>query len=1148
MSAKAPDETAAEEEVTKATRLPRQVTARGGGAVAAGDTASHNATAKGSTVIDNRTFVTVASPAGLGEAELSPAEEHAHVRSYAEQLRVLYGRLDLEVLVPTTEGEHPRMELREVFVPPSVRADPPRVELPVELYRRLVENGELGAPDGSPPLPPGIDQRQWEQARQAYRERPAVALLDALASPEASRIVLLGDPGAGKSTVARYLALTLVSDSSCGPLRVLGDLLPVVVELRRYADADWRDRSFEDFLAHLHAQEGHAPAPALLRHRLRSGDALIVFDGLDELFDPKIRETVTRRITGFTARYPQARVVVTSRVIGYRRHLLDAAGFRHYMIQSLTDEQIKAFTEQWYAAAGQVDFDDADRLQTRLLDAVTGSRPVRELAGNPLLLTILAIIARRQRLPRDRAGVYSHAVNVLITHWDEDTKHLDLAPGIRAIADLDDRDRREMLERLARHMQLGEGGIAGNHVLAEDVEKVFTDYLSETLQLRPAPATTVARAMVNQFRERNFILSRYGSEVYGFVHRAFLEYLAASDIVRRYEQRELSDEDLLDGVFRLRAADPHWREVLLLIVAQTGERFAARAVDVFLDFPDSNHDAPAVPPPVLALHALAEIRRIGRLSDLSVRTAQALVLHLQNNRRPVDDGLDLETPLSLLGQGWIGARHLLRWLHCDATGGSHALYALLTDKEALKAVSLAAPTGQGRASALIQLAVRWAGDPSVRSFVQERAAHEPDPDARSDLLYELAYAWPGNPQLMDFLHERMMHDPHSAVRQSAASIMATVPDKAPQVRALLSGVLANPVYEEELRVSAVVALAYVESASSDGDLGELLTRHALSDTSERVRSAALETLAVLFGHTPATREWLMETIAAAPEEDGSGKALRALASADSNDPGIRQAVLAYANGSSDSDKLREQAMRSFTASYWTKDEDARSVIRTWGSEHPDAVARATVLVELRIHHSDDAEVQDFMIARLSSDPSTPLRRVALERLIQLGQTDAALLPVLQCSAVEDPAEECRTAALKSLCQQWPNRDVRSFVETRAVTDSDSTVRAAARECLAQYWPAQPTPDMLAAALRRRVLEDASHACFDHTCAQLQDSPHRVVRLTAAHLLSTCWANDPRTVPALAAQASKEADAEGRAYIENTITTAVTYAPVYQDLF
>ncbi|MDX3589072.1 NACHT domain-containing protein [Streptomyces europaeiscabiei] len=330
--------------------VPVQVTARGNGAVAADGTASHNATAKGATVYDNRTYVTIAQAEAAHDSVLPPLEAQTHLSAYAEQLRVLYGRLDLEVLIPTAEGEHPRMELHDVFVPPLIRADPPRVELPVELHRRLIENGELGVAEDDLPSLPGLDRQQWERARQAYRERPAVPLLETLASADAKRVVLLGDPGAGKSTVARYLALALTSDCLEGRLERLAGLLPVVVELRRYAEADWRDRSFEDFLSHIHEHERHAPSPALLQRCLDSGRALVVFDGLDELFDRQVRETVTRRITGFAARYPEVRIVITSRVIGYRRHLLDTAGFRHYMLQSLNDEQIETFAAQWYEA------------------------------------------------------------------------------------------------------------------------------------------------------------------------------------------------------------------------------------------------------------------------------------------------------------------------------------------------------------------------------------------------------------------------------------------------------------------------------------------------------------------------------------------------------------------------------------------------------------------------------------------------------------------------------------------------------------------------------------------------------------------------------------------------------------------------------
>ncbi|WP_405987352.1 hypothetical protein [Streptomyces sp. NBC_00872] len=150
-----------------------------------------------------------------------------------------------------------------------------------------------------------------------------------------------------------------------------------------------------------------------------------------------------------------------------------------------------------------------------------------------------------------------------------------------------------------------------------------------------------------------------------------------------------------------------------------------------------------------------------------------------------------------------------------------------------------------------------------------------------------------------------------------------------------------------------------------------------------------------------------------------------------------------------------------------------------------------MLVELRLHHSDNAEARDFMVTRLSRDPSTTLRRVLLllQRLVHIGQNDTALLRVLQRSAIGDRDEQCRAAALESLSRQWKhNGDVRSFVETRPVTGPNNNSRAAARNCLAHYWPTQPTPHTRAAALRRRVLEDASHACFDHALNSYSTHP------------------------------------------------------------
>ncbi|MEU7074538.1 hypothetical protein AB0B30_26570 [Streptomyces narbonensis] len=70
--------------------------------------------------------------------------------AYATRVRQRYGGLDLEVLTPLQEqGERPLvLRLRDVFVAQSVRADPPPVELPQELLRRLMDPAEADSSTG----------------------------------------------------------------------------------------------------------------------------------------------------------------------------------------------------------------------------------------------------------------------------------------------------------------------------------------------------------------------------------------------------------------------------------------------------------------------------------------------------------------------------------------------------------------------------------------------------------------------------------------------------------------------------------------------------------------------------------------------------------------------------------------------------------------------------------------------------------------------------------------------------------------------------------------------------------------------------------------------------------------------------------------
>ena len=97
-----------------------------------------------------------------------------------------------------------------------------------------------------------------------------------------------------------------------------------------------------EFLEHLGKTEGwELTQTALHNHLKNDGRAVVIFDGLDEIFEPKLRETITNQIVGFTNAYPKARVIVTSRILGYRRKILSDAGFTHFTCRIWTKSRWK---------------------------------------------------------------------------------------------------------------------------------------------------------------------------------------------------------------------------------------------------------------------------------------------------------------------------------------------------------------------------------------------------------------------------------------------------------------------------------------------------------------------------------------------------------------------------------------------------------------------------------------------------------------------------------------------------------------------------------------------------------------------------------------------------------------------------------------
>jgi predicted NACHT family NTPase len=82
---------------------------------------------------------------------------------------------------------------------------------------------------------------------------------------------------------------------------------------------------------------------------LRSGDVLLLIDGLDEISDEGDRICFVNQLRTFLATYPGVNIVVTSREAGFR--VIGGAlstHCKHYKLADFDDKDIKRLTLAWH--------------------------------------------------------------------------------------------------------------------------------------------------------------------------------------------------------------------------------------------------------------------------------------------------------------------------------------------------------------------------------------------------------------------------------------------------------------------------------------------------------------------------------------------------------------------------------------------------------------------------------------------------------------------------------------------------------------------------------------------------------------------------------------------------------------------------------
>jgi hypothetical protein len=481
----------------------------------------------------------------------------------------------IDIKTATGSREAAELELNAVFTDLDVKEIPEREEI-VELKGVRSQARSRGE------VPFGLSE-----VSPAERRLPAMAALS-----QYLKLVLLGDPGSGKSTLVNFVALCLAGDGlglaevdrkRLGEAWKLPGLLPIRVILRDYAARGLpEDKGLWQFIKDdltatpTSTGESLAACISVIQKVLNQPDgAIILLDGVDEVPEAqRCRVRLREKIEQFCRDFPHCRLLVTSRPYAYQDPEAWLTSFQVRTLADFSPEQVQTFIARWYAHVGQKDRAlgpaNADRYAKQLQAAVEQNPRLAELAPRPLLLTLMASLHRWREggsLPERRQELYEASVGLLLDLWQRPKQLFD-AQGHPAGTEYDvwkelgigAEELRAALNLVAYEAHWKQPSLEGTHdIRARDLVGVLYER-SDKGKTGP-DADAGERRIVEYLTNRAGLLSeRKQGEVYTFPHRTFQEYLAAC---------YLADEDfpfLLAE--RLREDDGRWREASLLAAAK----------------------------------------------------------------------------------------------------------------------------------------------------------------------------------------------------------------------------------------------------------------------------------------------------------------------------------------------------------------------------------------------------------------------------------------------------------------------------------------------------------------------------------------------------------------------------------------------------
>lgn len=400
-------------------------------------------------------------------------------------------------------------------------------------------------------------------------------------------LVVLGEPGGGKSTLVNWLTWRLAGGKYS---KEIGTLIPFPMILRdlELSDINGWEELLGSFMAHPMAQSLKGVSK-LVADLLSDGKILILIDGIDEVSDLAVRQRLRDAVQEGRLRYPKVKWILTSRIVGYEElpfesdvkkgagpkgaivvgdngdvsdFTLPKSGYSSdvFYVSPFDNAQINEFCNNWYALRERTKFEAQGKAKD-LFEALQEDRSTLRLARTPNLLTMMALLHRvKARLPHGRTLLYEDISHAYL-HTIDDYRRL-LVGG-----DYPLQHKKRWLAKVAWELQCkrAETSEGAKNILAsrEDLLRWFSESMAESGVADPNKS---ALNFLDYIAKRSGLLIPRSENMFAFLHLSFQEYFSSIYILDQFEAQ------IFGSVSKVKSADlgrwvanPIWAEVIVFL-------------------------------------------------------------------------------------------------------------------------------------------------------------------------------------------------------------------------------------------------------------------------------------------------------------------------------------------------------------------------------------------------------------------------------------------------------------------------------------------------------------------------------------------------------------------------------------------------------